>query len=191
VTDEPWRALRSIIERLDALGIAYMVVGSVAALAHGRSRTTQDADIVADLDERKLRAFVESLPSERFYVSLDAALDALRRKTLFNVIDLESGWKIDLVPRKRRPFSLEEFARRQSVQVAGLPLSVASAEDTILSKLEWAKLSGGSARQLEDAEELARVAAGGLDMAYIERWAEALGVSEAWSAIRARVTRGG
>jgi hypothetical protein len=183
VTDDFWTTLRAIVKRFDELGIAYMLVGSVAALAHGRSRTTNDVDMVVEVDERKLRAFVASLPSERFYASEQAALDALRRQALFNVIDIETGWKIDVVPRKRRAFSREEFSRRRVLDVSGTALPVASLEDVILSKLEWAKLSGGSARQLEDAEALVRLAGDALDVAYIQRWAKELGVEAEWAVL--------
>lgn len=35
-------------------------------------------------------------------------------------IDLEGGWKIDLIVRKGRPFSRAEFDRRQTAEVWGL-----------------------------------------------------------------------
>ena len=75
---------------------------------------------------------------------------------MFNVVDVESGWKADLIVRKTRPFSEEEFRRRQPIDFFGVELDVASLEDVVLSKLEWAKL-GGSARQLEDVRALLRL----------------------------------
>jgi hypothetical protein len=76
---------------------------------------------------------------------LDAALEAHTRP-LFNVIDLATGWKIDLIIRKSRAFSQEEFGRRQLVSVQGLPLYVASAEDVVIAKLEWSKLAQSQRR---------------------------------------------
>jgi len=184
VTDDLVSTLRAIVDRLNQLGIPYMVVGSVAALAHGRSRATQDFDLVVDVDATGLRALVASLPVERFYVSEEAALDALRRKTMFNVIDLDSGWKVDLVVRKGREFSRTEFARRLELDLLGLRVFVATLEDTIIAKLEWAKLGGGSARQLEDVRELLALAGGRLDTAYVERWVEELGLEPEWRAIQ-------
>jgi hypothetical protein len=160
-----------------------MIVGSIAALVHGRSRATQDFDVVAELDAARLRAFLESLPQERFYVSEESAFDALRRETLFNVIDLETGWKVDVVPRKRRDFSRTEFGRRRELSLEGLRVIVASLEDTLIAKLEWSKLAGGSARQLEDAAELVRIAGQALDRAYIEHWATELGLADEWSKV--------
>jgi len=183
VTDDPYATLRAIVERFESTGVPYMIVGSIAALAHGRSRATQDFDVVAELDVARLRAFLASLPAERFYVSEDAALDALRLETLFNVIDLETGWKIDVVPRKRREFSRVEFGRRRELSLEGVRVVVASLEDTLLAKLEWSKLAGGSARQLDDAKELLRLASRTLDRAYVEHWVTELGIRDEWAKV--------
>lgn len=104
---------------------------------------------------------------------------------MFNVVDTESGWKADLIIRKPRAFSRTEFARRESLDLDGVLLWVATVEDTILAKLEWAKL-GGSARQLEDVAALLAVAGEGFDRAYVERWVGELGLGREWSS----VTRG-
>src|SRR5207245_573935 len=61
VTDDLVSTLRSIVDRLNQLRIPYMIVGSIAALAHGRSRATQDFDLVIELDRARLRALVASL----------------------------------------------------------------------------------------------------------------------------------
>jgi hypothetical protein len=169
--------------RLEGLDIAYMVVGSVAALAHARARTTQDVDIVIDADERQLRALCAALPEERFYASVEAALDAHRRETRFNVIDVETGWKIDLIPLKRRAFSQREFQRRLPLTLLGMQVFVATVEDTIVAKLEWSTLAGASARQLEDARELVRVAGDSLDRTYVEACVAELGIEAAWRAL--------
>src|SRR5258708_31785085 len=99
-----------------------MLTGSFASAHHGIPRSTQDIDIVIAANAEQLRAFVESLPSGEYYADLDATLDAYKRHSLFNVIDLATGWKIDLIIRKSRAFSQAEFGRRQLVTVQGLPL---------------------------------------------------------------------
>jgi len=95
------------------------------------------------------------------------------------VLDLATGWKIDFMIRKSREFSRTEFARRRRVAFEGLDLYIASAEDILLSKLEWAKL-GESGRQLEDAAWLVRRRGGDLDRTYLERWVAELQVGEQW-----------
>jgi hypothetical protein len=47
---------------------------------------------------------------------------------MFKVVDLRTGWKIDMIICKSRAFSQEEFGRRQRLSLQGISLSVASAE---------------------------------------------------------------
>lgn len=112
-------------------------------------------------------------------MSDEAALDALRRRSMFNVIDLATRWKVDLIVRKARPFSVEEFRRRTPARLFGTDVFIATPEDTILTKLEWAAMSG-SERQLRDVAGVLEVKRGELDLGYIERWALELGVADAW-----------
>ena len=91
-----------------------------------------------------------------------------------------SGWKIDIVPLKRRAFSRREFSRRTTVDVLGVELPVATIADTIVAKLEWSQQVGGSARQLEDVRELVKLAGNRLDRTYIDACVAELGLVEAW-----------
>jgi hypothetical protein len=106
---------------------------------------------------------------------LDAAQEALFSRGMFNVIHRETGFKIDLVVRKKRPFSQEEFSRRMSATFAGKQRWFASPEDVILTKLEWSKL-GESERQFNDALNVARLQGPRLDRDYLQRWATDLGI---------------
>ena len=156
-----------------------MVVGSVAATVYGRQRATQDFDIVVEAGASALRTLVRSLPEERFYVSEEAAMDALRHESQFNVIDMVTGWKADLILRKHRAFSETEFGRRIRLEVMGVPTYVASVEDIIVAKLEWAK-AGGSERQIEDVRMLVRLRGAELDRDYVEQWVQRLDLREMW-----------
>lgn len=98
--------LRRIAALLGAAGVPYMVTGSVASATHGTARATRDIDLVIDPDRESLLRFVRSLPESEYYVSEEAALEALRLRRPFNVIDLATGWKVDLIVRRTRPFSV-------------------------------------------------------------------------------------
>ncbi len=140
-----------------------MLTGSFASAHYGAPRATLDIDIVIAADPGQLRTFMQSLPSGEYYSDLDAALEAHRRQSLFNVIDLATGWKIDLIIRKSRAFSQEEFVRRQLVKVQGPCLfSWRSAEDVVIAKLEWSKLAQ-SQRQIEDVAAILRLRGETLD----------------------------
>ena len=170
-----------ITTALDQAGITYMLVGSFASTYYGAPRTTQDIDLVIAATPAQLRGFAALLPSDEYYVDLNAALEAHRRESLFNVIDQATGWKIDLIPRKSRAFSVEEFGRRQPVSVQGISLFVASAEDVVVSKLEWAKLAQ-SQRHIEDVAGMLKMRGDSLDRAYLEKWILELGLKAEWSA---------
>ena len=173
--------LTGIGQRLAEAGIPYMVTGSVASSFHGTPRATRDVDIVIDPTASALESFVLSLPADAFYVDLDAALASLAERSQFNVVENAGGWKVDLMIRKDRPFSVEEFSRRQAAELLGTSTFVASAEDLVIAKLEWAK-AAGSERQLRDVAGIL-AANGELDVSYIERWVAALDLGELWSQV--------
>jgi hypothetical protein len=176
------QTLDAVTQMLERLNIPYMITGSLAASHHGRPRATHDADLVIDLDGEQLDALVGELGAAHFYVDARGAHDALAQRRQFNVIDMRYACKVDLIIRKDRAFSREEFERRQHVDIGfGRPLAMVTPEDAILSKLEWAKRTD-SERQLRDAAAIVEVNPG-LDRQYVTRWAEDLGVSELWDAV--------
>ncbi len=170
---------RRITTALEQAGIGYMLSGSFASAHYGVPRSTQDIDLVILATPTQLRAFVEGLSQNEYYAELDAALGAHKRQSMFNVIDMATGWKIDLIIRKSRAFSQEEFRRRQRVSLHEVPLFVASAEDVVISKLEWAKLAQ-SRRQIEDAAAILRVRREVLDYLYLEKWTAELNLKTEW-----------
>ena len=176
--------LRAAVAMLDEANIPYMLVGSYASAFHGEPRMTRDIDVVVDPTEESMQVLVDLVDRERFYVG--DAIEALRHRDMFNLIEPKSGWKVDFVIRKDRPFSETEFGRRTAVEVMGLPVFVATAEDTVLAKLEWAATSR-SDRQLEDV--IAIASSRELDREYLAMWAEDLGVADALQAALAAADR--
>jgi hypothetical protein len=175
--------LDRLVQLLDASGVPFMIAGSFASAAHGLPRTTQDLDVVVDPPSAEaLDALVRSLSPDQYYVDADAARDALRRRSMFNVVDLASGWKVDFIIRKNRTFSRDEFARRMKLVMLGVPVYVASPEDTILAKLEWSKQSGGSERQRRDVAGILATLGPAIDRAYVERWVRDLDLTDDWLA---------
>lgn len=177
---DPAGLLRAIVALLDEIGIPHMVVGSFASSVHGEPRTTRDLDLVIDPRREQLDQLLAALDPVLYYVDPDVARDALRRRSMFNVIEIETAWKLDFVVRKERPFSMEELQRRSVARILGIDVATATAEDTIIAKLEWAS-EGGSDRQLEDVAGILRVCGVTLDLAYVERWTAELGLAELWT----------
>lgn len=177
--------LTRLSEILDRAQISYMLTGSYASSVHGTPRASQDVDIVIAPNRPQLLALLKLLPDTEYYVSDEAALDALVRRNQFNVVDFATGWKVDFIIAKDREFSRTEFERRRLVELDGLALYFASPEDVLIAKLEWAKL-GASSRQIEDAAGIIALQGDQLDTAYVRHWVDALGLQEQWATAQQR-----
>lgn len=101
---------------------------------------------------------------------------------MFNIIDLETGWKADLIVQKGRRFSEVEFHRRVQVDLLGLQVWMVSPEDCVISKLEWAR-QGESERQLRDVRGVLATQGEALDRGYIARWVIELGLQDQWATV--------
>jgi hypothetical protein len=157
--------LRIVISALDDAGIPHMIAGSMASSYHGEPRATQDIDLVIDpASAEAVHDFGARLDRDRFYVP-DVAAAFAGRET-FNVIDTATGWKVGLIVHRDRPYSRTEFARRRAADIDGIPVYIATAEDTVLTKLEWSRL-GASERQLRDVAAIVRAAGDALDRDYL------------------------
>lgn len=176
--------LRKVTAALDISGVPYMLTGSLASSMYGIPRATNDIDIVVAPTREQLLAVVQFFKRMDLYVE-EHALTALRNRSQFNVIDFPKGWKVDLIVRKERDFSLVEFDRRETHEVEGMRLTIAAPEDIVITKMEWSKI-GESEQQLIDAAGVLRMQGDKLDLAYIEHWVNSLGLQAQWVDVRQR-----
>jgi hypothetical protein len=179
----PGEVLRCIVPRLEQSHAQYMVTGSIAASYYGLARATYDLDIVISATPEKLKSFIQLLPKNEYYAVLQDALDAHRHQSMFNVLDTIRGWKIDFILQKPTPFHRAAFQRRNTVTFEGVLAFLISAEDLIISKLEWAKM-GESERQVKDAAIILEKRWHQLDLPYLENWINELGLSSQWKDAR-------
>ena len=166
-------ALRDVCARLDGAAIAYMLTGSLAMSFYARPRMTRDIDLVIALDNVGARSLIGALGAD-YHADAGAITSAILRARPWNIIHLPSVVKIDLIPRKDTPYRYVEFERRRRVDLAGVPLWIVSAEDLILSKLEWSRESR-SEQQRRDVKLLLETP---LDRAYLDEWAARLGLAQ-------------
>ena len=175
------KAVGRVVTAFDALGIEYLVGGSIASSVFGEPRQTIDADLVARFFGRHAEPLVAKLSAE-FYCDLPAILSAVQMQGCFNLIHLETATKVDVFVRWRDPFAQSQFARRQRKVVgrsSPLDLFFASAEDTVLAKLEWyGKGDCVSDQQWRDLLGVLKVQAGALDRAYLTDWAHRLEIAD-------------
>jgi len=173
----PAEFLAALVSHLDAAGLPYMVVGSVASNVYGEIRTTYDTDIIVDAPWESVERLIRRLGPD-YYVSGDAARVAWQRQRMFNIIHVGSGNKADIVCRKDSHYDVTAFERRGSEKVFGsVEAQVCSPEDVILAKLNWCRRSE-SERQYRDAVGVAKARRSSLDLAYLTHWSDDLGVSD-------------
>ena len=178
--------LKRVVEALGVAGVGYMLTGSLASSLQGEPRATHDIDLVVDICPADVAHLVVALAWPSVYLDEYAVAEAVRRRSMFNLLDSTSGDKVDFWLLRDEAFDRERFARRVEVEALGLRLSVSTPEDTILMKLSWAAQAGGSETQFNDAQGVYEFQGDVLDSAYLDMWAETLGVGAALAEIRSR-----
>lgn len=172
--------LRLVTEALDRLGIRYGIGGSIASSAYGTPRFTYGADLSVEPFPAKAAEFLRTL-SDFFYVSEEAMKEALRRKSSFNLIHYDSGFKADLFVLKDDRFEQRLLSRTRRLPISGAfraEFDVLFPEDVILLKLRWYECTGrASERQWEDVLSVLNVQRDRLDYEYLSAWSGILEVS--------------
>lgn len=178
------KLLKHLVKVLDESHIAYMVTGSLVSSLQGEPRSTHDIDIVVQIPPVSIPSLIQAFPLPDYYLSESSIKDALVHKSMFNLLDTREGDKVDFWILTNEPFDTSRFERRYPVEVLGIKMFVSRPEDTILAKLRWAKLSGGSEKQFTDALRVFEVQAGDLDLLYLENWTETLGIQVLWQKLK-------
>ncbi|HAD81646.1 MAG: hypothetical protein A2509_09815 [Candidatus Edwardsbacteria bacterium RIFOXYD12_FULL_50_11] len=172
--------LKRVIKSLDQAGIQYMITGSVVSSLQGEPRLTHDIDLVIAIQRSAAKKLSEAFPPPDFYLDEKSILEAIARQGMFNLIDVTTGDKVDFWILTDEPFDRSRFLRKISEEFMGVKMQVSTPEDTILAKLRWSKLSGGSEKQFTDALRVYEVQYGKLNLGYLEQWAKILEVESLW-----------
>ncbi len=170
-----------VIDTLELLQVQYVIGGSLASAMHGVARTTLDSDLVADLRLEHVEQFVDQLKGE-FYLAAEAMIDAITYRSSFNLIHLETMFKVDIFIPKQRHFDCQQLKNRTAIIVSENPVRIAylaSPEDTILAKLDWYRMGGEtSERQWHDVLGVIRVQRRLLNLTYLEQLAAEMNLSD-------------
>ena len=184
---ELFELLRKVVSVFERLGIPYLVTGSVAAMAFGEPRLTNDIDIVAGIEEKHLRDFVTEFPSDEFYISEETIREAIHHQGQFNIIHPASGIKVDVIIKQDTPFDNSRFGRMHRIYPAeSYQANFAAPEDVIIKKMEYYK-AGGSEKHLRDIAGILKISGEMVDWDYITEWAKRLDLVAVWDAIRERL----
>jgi len=166
--------LVDVLGRLNAARVEYMLTGSMASNYWGIPRTTHDLDFVLVMMPEQVDRLVSSF-EPGFFIQPESVRSAFWPPFQFNVLDERSALKADFWLLRDDAFERTAFERRQQVTLFGVPAWIATAEDIIVHKLYWNRLSP-SERQLADAAGVYAVQSAALDADYLRRWAAPLGV---------------
>ncbi len=186
--DDLRAALGPVTEAFRRLDIPFFVSGSVASSFHGAIRSTMDVDLVCSMRGSDAVGFVNQLGDD-FYARLPAVQDAIERRSSFNLIHYPTSYKIDIFVSRGREFDLAATRRAVPQTLVGSempPIPIATVEDSILSKLEWFRLTDEtSERQWHDVERLVEIHTGALDTRHLRQMAETIGVTDLLSRLLA------
>lgn len=184
---ELYELLQKIAETFERLEIPYLITGAVASMAYGEPRLTNDIDLVADVDENHIADLLAAFPPDEFYMSREMILQAIRQRGQFNIIHPASGLKLDIIIRQDTPFDRSRFARIRRISPAeSYQANFASPEDVMIKKMEYYR-EGGSEKHLRDITGILKISGKEVDESYVSEWAERLGLTEIWNAVRRRL----
>jgi len=181
--------LRRVVAVLEGMEVPYMLVGAYAAAAYGEPRLTYDIDIVVELRPEQALTLCAAFPPPEYYVSPEAAQEAVRARRQFNVIHPESGMKVAFILARTDAWGKTQMERRERTRI--LPDCegyVARPEDVIVGKLLYYR-QGGSEKHLRDITGILTTSGPEIDKAYIEHWAEKFDASDIWESILHRLDR--
>jgi hypothetical protein len=178
---EPIQVTQKVVTVFDRLEIPYFIGGSLASALYGVARATMDADLVADIHLIHIPELVSALDGE-FYIDAEMIRDAIEHASSFNLIHMETMFKVDIFLLKQRPFDLIQMKRRKVQEVGnetGDRAYFSTAEDIILAKLEWYRAGGeASERQWRDILGVLNLQGDRLDTRYMQKWAASLGIQD-------------
>lgn len=174
---DPGELLELVASRLRDLEIPFFVTGSMATIAYGEPRFTNDIDVVVQIRPHQIRAFVDAFATEEFYLAEETVTRAVEAKGSFNLIHPSSGLKVDFMLPEDNDFNRSRFERTKLLSTGSADtFPFASPEDVILKKLEYFR-EGGSQKHLRDIKGVLEVT-DEIDRSYLRKWAGLLGLKD-------------
>ena len=179
--DLPLSVLSQVTTTLEQNGVAYVLVGSFASSIHGMYRSTADIDILADITTEQVRALFEAL-RDSFYLDEPIMREAVAQGRSFNAIHFDSVFKVDIFVAGSNEFSITQLKRRVSRRLSpdkDDTVYVATAEDTVLAKLQWYRAGNeSSSTQWNDVLGILATSRNSLDLTYLQKWSNRLGLTD-------------
>jgi hypothetical protein len=179
--------IRSVVGVIERLDLSYFITGSIASIHYGEHRLTNDVDIVVRLPMELVEPFCAAFPPPEFYVSIEAARQAIAQGGQFNILQPATGLKVDIMVPKKTFYDHLRFSRAVLEEAdEGWRVRFCAPEDVILKKMEYYK-EGRHEKHLRDITGMLMISGPRIDRNYIEYWAGELGVRDIWHAILTRI----
>lgn len=170
-----------VAEAFERLGVRYLISGSLASAIHGETRTTQDADLVAEMKPEDVAPFASAL-EDRFDVDVEMIRWAIRDKKSFNIFHRAEVFKVDVFIPTSDSLDRSQMARRRREKILVEPdrwAYLATPEDTVLQKLRWYRIGGGTSEtQWRDVLGILKLRAEPFDLEYLRHTAAAVQLSD-------------
>lgn len=186
-----FRLLEEIIKELENTSIPYMLTGSIVSSLQGVPRSTHDIDLIISISEKDIEKIISNFSKEDFYYNEETIRDAVHKKSQFNLISQKYGDKIDFWLLTESEFDRSRFSRRQKIKFMDFNIVVSTPEDTILEKLFWSKLSGGSRKHYLDALRVYELQKEILDVEYLKKWSGKIDVESLLLDIKKEASKNG
>jgi len=179
--DLPLSVLSQVTTTLEQNGVTYVLVGSFASSVHGMYRSTADIDILADITTQQVRPLFEAL-RDSFYLDEHIMREAVAQGRSFNAIHFDSVFKVDIFVAGSNEFAITQLKRRVSRRLSpdkDDTVYVATAEDTVLAKLQWYRAGNeSSTTQWNDVLGILATSRNSLDLTYLQTWSSRLGLTD-------------
>ncbi len=160
--------LMDCVRWLSQLELPCMLTRSMAGNYCGLARTTDDLDFVIEVALSTAPNLVDGFKHE-FFIDEPTGRADFHPLYVFSAINNRSGLKIDFWRLQPHSFEQQMFAQRENVAFFGAPAWIATAEDLLLHKLYWDRISLAE-RRVADAAGITAVQKSGPDEAYLQLW---------------------
>jgi hypothetical protein len=181
---KPHELMQKVADLFERESVPYRIVGSMASMAYGEPRFTNDVDVLVDLPLERVDALCREFPSPDYFVAPHAVRRAISSRHQFNILHIPAGLKVDVILSTDSEFDrLTLNSGRRLRSEGAYDALFASPENVILKKLVYYQ-EGGSEKHLRDIGSMLAIQGSKIDHAYLDAWASKLGVVEELQLIR-------
>ena len=167
--------LKFVCSYLNENEIEYVVVGGVAVMYHGVPRTTVDIDLILQIKDDEIPAFVEFLNVNGFSATAEDMRIALKEESHSTVFFADSLLRLD-IQGVNSQFDRMTMDRAITTELFNTTIKLGTAEDTVINKI----LFQGE-QDLRDALGILSRKQQQLDFAYIESTCRQLSILDKWN----------